>query len=295
MCTILRNYILYTMPEGPEVRSIVDVLNQKITGKTLVQINWNHKSRFHKKSPTNYYELKKLFPLTVIKVTCKGKQIFFHLECKSGKIVYLNSFLGMSGSWLFNPGKYSDMWFNFGNVVQSKPIDLCIVEDTVYYNDQRHFGSINIYLTLEEYKNRLNDIGPDLLNSVVTSDIWNSLISKHRRCSIISFLMNQGIVSGVGNYLSSEIMYRSRIKPDRKISELNQEEIDILLKVSIQTIQKSYASKGLTIKDYQDPNGDLGTFELQVYQKDVDPYGNSVMKNKFYSGRTTHWVPGLQV
>jgi len=111
---------------------------------------------------------------------------------------------------------------------------------------------------------------------------------------ICDYLLDQKRISGIGNYLRSEILYRSRIRPDRSLKNLSDEELELLRIESIKTVRESYDSHGLTIRSYSDLYGNKGTFICQVYNRTEDPYGNPIRTDTFKDGRTIHWVPSLQ-
>lgn len=284
------------MPEGPEVKNITDYLNSILSGLTLLNLGWDQSSKYYPSGPDQYDNLKDYFPARVERVFCKGKQIFFQLiSIQSEDRFYFNSGLGMSGGWIIKKGKYSNLWLNFGDVSQVGDLQVLVPSLKIYFDDKRHFGNFTIIWGETALKHRLAQIGPDLLTDEVTLPVWNQILDRHKRCSLVSLLMNQSYISGIGNYLKAEILYRAKLKPDRKISSLSTNEKHDLWKHSLETIRESYQANGLTIKDYQDPLGRKGSFQIQIYGKTHDPVGNPVRKDKFSDNRTTHWVPALQI
>ena len=96
-------------------------------------------------------------------------------------------------------------------------------------------------------------------------------------------------------YLKSEILYRSKIRPDRVLSSISDDEINTLYNVTLQTIKEAYLAGGLTIKSFWSPDGQRGMFPVHVYKKEIDPLGNSIVAEKFKDGRTSYWVPKIQL
>lgn len=283
------------MPEGPEVKNITNYLNSRLSGLTLVSVGWDEKSKFYPDGPDQMNTLRAYFPAKLKQVFCKGKQIFFQLtSVKYDQTFYFNSGLGMSGGWIVKKGKHSNLWLDFGEIVSDGKISLRVTDFRIYFDDKRHFGNFTILWGEAALQARLAQLGPDLLSGQVTLPVWTDIVTRHKRCSLVSFLMNQAYVSGIGNYLKAEILYRARLKPDRKVGSLTTIEINRLLTTSIATISESYQSNGLTIKDYQDPLGRKGTFAILIYGKTHDPNGHPVTTSKFSDGRTTHWVPAIQ-
>lgn len=293
------------MPEGPEVRTIVDVLSEKMVGSTIWSISWDESSKFSSYLSSLPY-LKYIFPASIDGVFCKGKQIFFKLtSIVYSKIFYINSTLGMEGKWYFQSGesyekkqKHSNLWFNLYEKTlpdNSCKNIICIYPYKAYFDDTRHFGNFTLQSEYE-FNEKWNSIGPDLLAEDIPLNVWTKAFLQKRRqhMQICVFLMNQNYFSGIGNYLKSEILYRCRILPDRTLGSLSDIDVSNLLKHSQETIRESYASKGLTIRSYWDPNGNKGTFKRVVYQKETDPFGNKVISGKFKDGRTSFFVPQLQ-
>ena len=155
------------MPEGPEVRSITDKLSERMTGMVLIGLGWDQSSKYSEGLP-RYDHMSSILPMTIADVTCKGKQIFFHLVKEylvDGKEythrIYLNSTLGMEGKWMWGPGNHSNFWLTLGTR-KSSAIDLIVKSQIVYFDDSRHFGNLTL-MTEHEYHEKLGKIGPDLL------------------------------------------------------------------------------------------------------------------------------------
>lgn len=291
------------MPEGPEVRAITDKLSAKLTGTTLIGMGWDQSSKYSNGLP-KYDQLSICLPMTVEDVTCKGKQIFFRFskeyllnDQRYTHRVYLNSTLGLEGKWSWTRGTHSNFWLVIGRRIENLygSLDLIIDRQVIYFDDSRHFGNITL-MSEHEYQEKLRKIGPDLLAENISLDRWEKEFRSTRRykMQICEFLMKQEYFSGIGNYLKSEILYRSRIKPDRILSNISDGEMSHILQKSMEILRESYSYNGLTIRSYSDPDGEKGTFPRQIYERDVDSLGNKIIKSKFKDGRTTHWVPEIQ-
>jgi formamidopyrimidine-DNA glycosylase len=293
---------IFIMPEGPEVHIIVDQLGPKLIGRYLLSIRWDTKSKY-KNGMTMYDDLSRHLPVQIKDVTCKGKQIFFKLN--SEYVVddeqytcnfYINCTLGMEGRWTEEPTKHCNLWFELGDVIKGENVKISVFEDNLYFDDSRHFGNITI-LTESDYENKLRSIGPDLISDDIDTKEWLSKAnySRIKNKQICHYLMEQKYFSGIGNYLKSEILYAAKIRPDRVMSDLSENELITILECAKYKIKESYQSNGLTIRSYISPNGELGTFVRFVYGKEMDPHGNTVVQTVFKDKRTTHWVPSIQI
>jgi formamidopyrimidine-DNA glycosylase len=113
-------------------------------------------------------------------------------------------------------------------------------------------------------------------------------------------LMDQKVISGIGNYLRADILWLSKISPFRKVKDLTDKEIERLYKNSILLTwgeyDKKYAmEKGLIKKSDKLP--DDYKREFFVYFHDTDIYGNPVIREELYEGsqqRFIYWVKKVQ-
>ncbi len=210
---------------------------------------------------------------------CHGKFIFIILE---NEWAIWNT-LGMSGTWSGTRNKHSR-------------VKICLGGESIFFNDIRNFGTLKIVRGKDLLINKLNSLGPDMLNDDVKNDDFLRRIRACNKKTIAQAVMDQSVISGVGNYLKAESLYISKISPHRACKSLSDQEI-ILLNESIKkTIRASYDTGGATISTYSGFEGEIGEYSQRflVYNQKTDPHGNTVIKEKTKDGRTTHWVPEVQ-
>lgn len=165
----------------------------------------------------------------------------------------------------------------------------------MYFDDTRHFGSVEAK-NIEVLNTDLDSIGPDI--SVISEDEFTSRLKTKPKKQLVQALLDQFVISGIGNYLKSEILFEARIKPDKLISELSKDEFIDLFNWSKYLWFQSYRCQGCTLKTYKNTFGNPGTFNLEIYDKDfviVDKIKYRVTRSTFKDLRTTHWIPDLQV
>ena len=100
-------------------------------------------------------------------------------------------------------------------------------------------------------------------------------------------LMNQRWISGIGNYLKSEILYAASVSPLKMIKEATEAQIEKLYDCIITIPKHALDTKmklGLAIR---------GRFRIKIYRK-KKVGGHVVEKIKTADKRTTHWIPSLQ-
>lgn len=282
------------MPEAVEIRVISEYLDKVWKNKLIVSMGWDSKSKFVK-TGIKGLELVKV-PCKVTKVYPRGKVIIIECVNNEHKTIYMISQLGMEGRWIHAKQKHSNFRIYFGTIENNQTT----ITDTWYYDDSRHFGHFNVYSSLDEIK---KNHGPCLLSQALsitneaTLEVFMEKIKNKRiqNKQICDFVMEQKHVSGIGNYLRAEILYRSKINPTKTLSDFKDTDIEILYKSIMYQLRLAYNNKGLTIKSYWDPEGNAGKCPLQVYNQDFDPYGNKVEKFKDKQNRTVHWVPTIQI
>ena len=282
------------MPEGPEIKIITNWLDGYTKGTTILdcpdEYPLNSKSEY--KKVTGF---RNLIGKVLSNVTCKGKQIFFHLcpnpsepSSPSGSLdFYLNSRLALEGKWSPNEGNNTRFWIKLNGLNSEHKM--------LYFDDSMNYGGLDL-LNVTEYNSKLDSIGPDLLSDNIPFDFYKFKIkgNRIRNKQICDFLMEQSYFSGIGNYLKCEILYECKIRPDKKLCDLPDQDVYNLWNNSIRIIKLSYQHGGLTIKTFWSPEGNKGIFPKKIYGNQVDSLGNPIIKETFKDKRVTHWVPNIQ-
>jgi len=267
------------MPEGPEVKRNTDFLNRELTGgmiETLKIIS----GRYEKHGPFKDYDEMKKRTLIVSEVCCKGKFMYFKFQ--DGTSLWCT--LGMSAVWQKKKTKHSRFYIKttYGN--------------EVYFNDIRNFGTLKYVITKKELSDKLKTLGPDVLNAYVDSELFKERLGRKPKWTIAKALMNQSVVSGIGNYLKAEILYAAKVSPHRLCNDLTKLEIEAIAQESFNITRASYSSGGATISTYRDENNEKGLYSrrFMVYNHKTDPSGNKVIKETTTDKRSTYWVPEIQ-
>lgn len=220
------------MPEGPEVKIQVDNL-QYLQNKILKNIIINN-GRYKKKPIPNLNLFLKLLPLKIESIKCKGKFIYFTFY--DSDIVIFNT-LGMSGYWTTdnNNVKHNNIQLIFDNKLLNP----------VYFNDVRNFGTILIK-TKTDLQNKLNKLGPDILSKTDNFNEFYKRLQKRKNNYIAILLLDQTLISGVGNYLRADAIYLSKINPLAKKDDLNYNELKTLFESVKQLAQYKYNESNKT-------------------------------------------------
>jgi|TARA_R110000824_G_scaffold47830_1_gene135716 DNA-formamidopyrimidine glycosylase len=266
------------VPEGPEVKRISESLAERLSGRTLTNIVVLS-GRYLKNNLENLSIVKDELPIEIVGAGCKGKFIFVILRDEWS--IWCS--LGMSGKWSEERTKHSRVKFSLN-------------DGDVYFNDTRNFGTLKFQKNAKNLKNKLLSLGPDMLSEDISDDEFIKRIRKCKNKTICQAVMDQKVISGIGNYLKAECLYQARVSPYAKCSEISDERLSNLNSVIKSIIRLSYETGGATIKNYTSFDNKIGKYSQRfaVYNQKYDPEGKKVLKEKTPDGRTTHWVPEIQ-
>lgn len=283
-----------TCLEGPEIKLSTEYLSKTLENKII--LNWvfldseddppNEESN---RAPEGIEEFYRELPLICEQVYCKGKFIFFNFFNEFSRIYVIHSI--KNGGWS-TTRNYNARWYissrsDTDKVAHPAPLGRRSGSKKdkgtrLWFHDS---GDSTLYFTRNE--NEIQTIisgqGLDILTNIPL-DTFKALVETHKTKNITVFLTDQKILSGIGNYLKSEILYYAKISPYRMLDELYPSEIEKLYE-AIKIIPRiSYNYKGLSSKNRK------GNFDsqLKVYKK-----SNSV-KEKTPDSTITYWCPREQ-
>ena len=119
-----------------------------------------------------------------------------------------------------------------------------------------------------------------------------------RKTPIKSALLNQKLLSGVGNIYADESLFRAGIRPRRRAASLTRDELKRLYGSVRQVLQEAIAAGGSSISDYVDADGEEGFFQFEhrVYGREGQPclVCKSPIKRIVIAGRSSHYCPKCQ-
>lgn len=282
------------MPEGPEVTIIANGLNKLLSGNIILGFEYNDKSRYSKKHPDGFKDFQSSSRnnniIKVNKIENKGKFIYWTFN--NG--YFLMQTLGLSGGW-YQEEKRSSGCQLFYKEHKTGEIK------TLYYDDQRRFGTMKYTDDYKVLEKKLSEIGPDLLNDdeFDLADWLNIFHSKRNQNKIlVKVITDQKIISGIGNYLKAEILYDAKLSPHRIVKTISDKELSTLFTSTKKCINNAYKHGGTSLRHYSDIDNVKGTYgmQLKVYRNKKDPHGNIVKAEKIgKDSQTTYWVPNVQI
>lgn len=277
------------MPELPEVENIVRALRPKLCGKLIKEVEVAHHGIIAG-TPRRISDQKNSFSRLIrnkkIKgLSRKGKCIVFDLS--NG--YELGIHLGMTGQLLYRQK---------GGAIDRHTRMVFYLNDNLHelrFADMRRFGWVSLRRPGEDKNAYLDNLGPDAL----TLDLkgFKTRLS-NRTGTVKGFLLNQHIISGLGNIYTDESLYRAGIHPQRKVNTLTEHEIKILHKAIGQILKEAIVCGGSTVSTYRLPDGKEGEFQRQhkVYQRQGRPCPQckTPIARIKVAGRGTYFCPKCQ-
>ena len=169
----------------------------------------------------------------------------------------------------------------------------------VIYNDPRRFGFFEIVNNLEKLKKRFSHLGPEPFQSKFNLEYVSSYL-KGKKKNIKSFLLDQKFVSGIGNIYACEILFKSKIKPDKSARLINKKECKKLIVNSKKILLNAIKLGGSSIKDFRNTLGNMGSFQnnFKVYERENFVCKRfkckGIIKKKIISNRSTFFCNSCQ-
>ncbi len=269
------------MPELPEVETTVRGLARYLEGERIARITLNRPDLRHPFPPGL---VQALTGAIVTKLGRRAKYGLIHTDRSHTMIFHL----GMSGRWRIEPE------------VLEKHDHLVLETGTGHVlalNDARRFGLVDLVDTalLDSFP-AFAAMGPEPLGDEFD---WRHLDAAFagRFAPVKVLLLDQRIVAGLGNIYVCEAIHRAGIRPDRRSGWVSRKALERLVLAIKEVLTESIAAGGSTIRDYAQPNGELGYFAAswRVYGREGGAClcGGTVQRF-IQGGRSSFWCPKCQ-
>ena len=275
------------MPELPEVETVRRGLHTIITGFRIADAQSLHPRAMKSES------IAPLASLNGAKITGtnrRGKFMWLTLN----RPYVLTAHLGMSGQFLIhqpNRPKATHIRAQFQLKKALRNLELV-------FNDQRTFGWLSIEETTNDIPTSALHIAPDPFDP--TFDIDSTMNNYLRRTiKIKTALLNQEIMSGVGNIYADETLWRAKIHPETLTSDLTKKKIATIIETATTVMQEAINQGGTSFDDlYINVNGESGFFEqsLNAYGQEGEPCPRcgTPIKRISFGQRSSHFCPKCQ-
>ena len=282
------------MPELPEVETVRRGLTPAMEGVVIAKADVNRPD-LRWPFPTNMAE--RLTGKRVERLRRRSKYILADLDCGETLLIHL----GMSGRMLVSgdplgqfvhyhpaPEKHDHVVFHMANGAR------------ITFNDPRRFGAMDMMETAAADTHKLLAVlGPEPLgNDFHEAHLIEAFNGKNS--PVKSVLLDQRIVSGLGNIYVCEALYRAKIHPNRKAGRISEARVASLVPIIRDVLQEAIEAGGSSLRDFRQADGELGYFQHQfdVYGREGEPCRTNgclnVIRRIVQSGRSSFYCAQCQ-
>ncbi len=260
------------MPELPEVQTTVSGLQKHIVGRTIFSIYSEYKRKI---------DLKNILGQKVISVKRRAKNILIDLENEYTLLIHMK----MTGHLLFDDYDKTDP---FNRHIRFKIFFKDKTE--LHLSDTRRFAKVEVIKDPD-----LSHLGPEPLERAFTFTVFKKCLSKKLNARIKPTLLDQTVLSGVGNIYSDESLWRSGIHPEQIVKSISDAKLKLLYEAIRATLKKGIDLGGDSMSDYRNIHGKRGGFQEkhQAYRRTGKPCMkkdcDGIILRKMVAGRSSHF------
>lgn len=239
------------MPELPEVETVRRTLEHLLDGKIIRDIDIFYDKILKTHSEEEFKKL--LISKTFHTINRYGKYLLFEFN-----EITLISHLRMEGKYFIKPldeprNKHEHIIFYFTD------------GSTLRYHDTRKFGTMDIVNNKDLFLiNPLSKLGKEPFDKNCTVSYFTNKI-KNKKGPIKGVLLDQTILTGLGNIYVDEVLFLSKIHPETKVNTLSKRAIKRILENAKIVLEKAIKLGGTTIRSYTSSLGVTGRFQNELF------------------------------
>ncbi|GAC1390588.1 MAG: DNA-formamidopyrimidine glycosylase [Candidatus Saccharimonadales bacterium] len=249
------------MPELPEVETVKIGLQKFIVGKRISTINYDWPKSF----PNDISIVESYaHQSTITSIRRRAKILIIDLDSEYSFIVHLKmtgQLVYISQTEKFGAGHPNE------SLIRPLPDTSTRVTLTfgdgskLFFNDQRKFGWMKLIPT-EAISSLVffQKLGPEPLENVFTSQLFQSNINRRPNAAIKAVLLDQTILAGVGNIYADESLWAAYIHPTRPVKTLSANEVLLLHKELKDVLRLAIKKGGSTDRNYVNAEGKKGSY-----------------------------------
>ena len=265
------------MPELPEVETTRRGIAPHVTGRRVVRMDvYDRRLRW----PVPEGLEARIAGTTIDRVDRRSKYLLF--RAREGSLLV---HLGMTGTlrvWQSAPPRKAH-----------DHVDITLDDGTVLrYRDPRRFGAMLWIPATAAGHPLLDALGPEPFDTAFDAEyLWRAL--RGRRAAIKLVLMDNRVVTGVGNIYANEALFRAGIRPTTPAGRVSKIRAAKLVDSVRAVLEAAIAKGGSTLRDYVGSDGSAGYFQLDycVYGREGDPCrvcGRAIRHSRLGARSTFH-------
>lgn len=273
------------MPELPEVETVRRTLQPAVGAK--ITAVWDSGQGLHMQRKPPRKKLRGLVGARITAIRRHGKYLLVDTDTPDGLMIHL----GMTGRFLIvgeaTPrAKHTHLvlWLDDGRELR--------------FVDARRFGQVDVVARDREAKHpALGVLGPDpLVHGLDGAMLFER--SRGRKTTLKAFVLDQGVLAGVGNIYASEALWKAQLRPTKRAHKLTTDTARRLAEAILEVLHNALDNGGTTLRDYVNADGAEGENAeyLWVYGREGEAClrCKSLIRRAVHQGRATYYCPTCQ-
>ena len=286
------------MPELPEVETVRTGLERLIVGRTIAHVSSDTPKSFPN-APAEVSQF--LVGAQVSDVRRRAKVLLIDLSSGHTLVTHLKMTgqLVYRGEQSFGAGHPTDSLVGELPDKSTRVIIEFVDGSHLYFNDQRKFGWMKLYPTLEVPNiDFMRRVGPEPLDDNFTASAFAERFQRRKNTSIKAALLDQTVVAGVGNIYADEALWGAKIHPACLVKNLSSTQLELLFAELQFVLRLSIEKGGSTDRNYVNAEGKRGSYIdfARVFRREGQACprcGSTIIKTRV-AGRGTHTCPVCQ-
>ena len=276
------------MPELPEVETVRAGLARWVAGRTIATVEVHHPRAIRRHLPGSMHFAAVLTGRKILDARRRGKYLWLPLD--SGDAILAH--LGMSGQLLCQPASAPD---ELHLRVRLRFTD---GDPELRFVDQRTFGGLAVSEGGADLPAEIAHIARDPMDPGFSDELFVAAL-RRRHTEAKRALLDQSLISGVGNIYADEALWRARLHGARPTDRLTRAEALRLLGYVREVLAEAIGQGGTSFDAlYVNVNGESGYFDrsLNVYGREGEPChrcGTPIRREPFMN-RSSYSCPHCQ-
>jgi len=271
------------MPELPEAESITRALDRALTNRRITKVEV-----FFPRLRTSLEPLLTCGLVGRTFTSCRRRARYAVAYLDDGRALTMH--FGMSGVVRVEPASVPRR--------KHEHVFIHLDDGKIFrFEDPRRFGFLEVQqMGADGWPECLAGIGVEPLSPQFTGEfLFNA--SRGRKKPVKEFIMDNAVVTGIGNIYAAETLFACKIAPTRPAAALTQEECQAIAKHAKRILKLAIKWGGTTVSDFKNVDGSEGKFvqKLRMYGKEKCPDCGTPIAKVTLGGRTSWYCPHCQV
>lgn len=287
------------MPELPEVETVRRGLERLIVGKRVTSVVHDNEKSF----PNAPHDVEQFLAGAHIKdISRRAKVLLIDLDTDYSLVIHLKMTgqLVFRGKDSFGAGHPSDSLI--GELPdRSTRVTLTFDDGShLYFNDQRKFGWVRLYPTLEVPNiDFMKRVGPEPLDDSFTAKDFVQCLRRRAGTTVKAAMLDQSVIAGVGNIYADESLWGACIHPASRVRDITDAQLKTLFRELKEVLELAIEKGGSTDKNYVNAEGKKGSYIdfARVFRREgltCPRHPDAIIEKSRVTGRGTHTCPVCQ-